>query len=137
MKWVIFMELIIHGSISRKRCNHKHHKKTCHTIGGHLPISYRRVHTTHSQFLKRETLPGSDFHIVFPSRAMDDGTEGALGWTGGELCRLLEPVGSPLLLPGRLVEPRLHVSLPMLLEVGIGDDTVTHASHGDPVGTIQ
>ena len=112
-------------------------QKTCHTIGGHLPISYRCVHTTHSQFLKRETLPGSDFHIVFPSWAMDDGTEGALGWTGGELCRLLEPVGSPLLLLSRLVEPRLHVSLPMLLEVGIGDDTVTHASHGDPVGTIQ
>ena len=115
----------------------KHHKKTCHTIAGHLPISYRRVHATHSQFLKRETFPGSDFHIVFPSRAMDDGTEGALGWTGSELCRLLEPVDSPLLLPGRLVEPRLHESLPMLLEVGIGDDTVTHASHGDPVGTIQ
>ncbi len=99
----------------------------------HPPTHYRA--TIYLQFIQSKPPASPDFGIILEGRTPDNGSQ----WSScGSRCHLrcllstLTP--SPLLL-ARLVEPSLHVPLPMLLKVGIGYHAISVRGHLGALGT--
>jgi len=66
----------------------------------------------------------SQLRVVFDGGASHHWAQQALRWPREQLGRLLLTRDPPLVLLGRLVEPRLHEALPVLVEMDIGKDVV-------------
>ncbi len=80
------------------------------------------------ELLQREAAPGANLDVVLERRAPDDGPEGLDG-PRGDGGGLGHAGAAPALLARGLVEPRLHVALPVLVEVRIRHHLVPLRRH--------
>ena len=80
------------------------------------------------QLLQSEATAGPDLEVVLVGRAVDHRPQLAQG-AGGHAGGLGDPGLAPPQLPGRLVEPSLHVVLPVLVKVAIGNKVVPLGWH--------
>ena len=81
------------------------------------------------QLFQCESSTSSHFGVVFERGTPDDRSEESSHGAGGNSCRLLQTLLSSSLLFARLVEPRPHVALPVLLEVSIGQHSIASGGH--------
>ena len=81
------------------------------------------IRKTHLELAKGESLSGTYTHVVSLGGAVHDGAEG-LGRARGHAGGLSFACKTSSLLARGLVEPCLDTSLPLLLEVLVGDDVV-------------
>lgn len=113
-------------------CNKQWPKGKLRCIPPHLNLLQKNTtaaDTTYLQLLQCESPPFPNFGVVFECWASHDWSQGPFHWTGCNLGCFLETFGpSSLLLPW-LVEPGLHIALPVLFKVSIGDYTVPFGSH--------
>ena len=113
-------------------CNKQWPKGKLRCIPPHLNLLQKNTtaaDTTYLQLLQCESPPFPNFGVVFECWASYDWPQGTFHWTRCNLGCFLETFGpSSLLLPW-LVEPGLHIALPMLFKVSIGDYTVPFGSH--------
>ena len=86
------------------------------------------------QLLQREALAFPHSRVVFECRAPDDRAEETSDRAWGNGGGFFQPLESPRFLLPRLVEPRLHPTLPVLLEVRVRDHPIALGSH---VGLLQ
>ncbi len=86
------------------------------------------------EFLKCKAPASPDFRVVLECWAPDDGSQWPCRWPRSNPGSLLCTLTLPPLLPAGLVEPGLHVSLPVLLKVSIGYHSISIGSH---VGVLE
>lgn len=75
------------------------------------------------QFLECEASASSCFTVVLDGGTSDDGAQ-LVNWTGSNTSDFGETVGSAARLATWLFEMDLDATLPVLVEVGVGDDVV-------------
>ena len=80
------------------------------------------------QFLESEAPASPLLHVVFVGWAGDDGAQSAER-ARGDPSSFLNPVLAATDLACRLVEPGLHIALPILVEMAIGHDVVPLGWH--------
>lgn len=75
---------------------------------------------TYLEFGQSETTSGTNFCVVPLRLAMHNRTKWASGGSGKQSLRLLDTIRTSTELAGRLIEPGANMTLPPLVEVGIG-----------------
>jgi hypothetical protein len=82
---------------------------------------------TNLELLESETTTRARAHAVFSRGALDDGTEETLNGTREDAGSLLLTGLTAAKVASGLVEPGANAQLPVLVEVGVGDNiVVTH-----------
>ena len=84
---------------------------------------------TYFQFFKSEASAIADFGVILEGWTPHYRSEVTTRWTGGHSRSLLETLGSSCLLLAWLVEPGPNPTLPVLLKMGIRNNSVSHRSH--------
>ena len=93
--------------------------------GGNFKCTFK----SHLQLFKCESSTEPDLAVVFEGGAVHQGSQPATNGAGCDPARLLHAYFSSADLAGRLVEPRLHPSLPVLVEMPVRDHVVTFGCH--------
>jgi hypothetical protein len=87
--------------------------------------------------LKSESSASADLCVVPLGGTPDNGAKGTSRWPGGDGAGLLDTVGVSAEFASGLVEPRLHKSLPILVEMAIRNHIIPFGSHGDGASNLE
>jgi len=86
--------------------------------------SLSSVDSSFLQFFESEAFSSANLHVVLESLGMNRGSQEARDGSGEDLGGLLDSGQAPGPLLGGLVEPSVDETLPILMEVGVGDNVV-------------
>lgn len=87
------------------------------------------MNTGSLQLLETEATSQPELDVVLDRGTMDNGSQKTSSGARCNTTGFLNASTVTALLAHRLVEPCLDVSLPILVEMAIGDDVVSFASH--------
>jgi len=89
--------------------------------------------TSSVDFLQSEPTTGTNLGVVSDSWTTDYRAKRSCSWAWSNSAGLLESLRMTPDLAGRLIEPCLHVLLPILVEMAIGDHVIPFGRHGVPI----
>ena len=84
------------------------------------------------QFLKSESTATTILDVVLESRASDDRPQ-RLDRSGSNFSGLSSTSLAAAVFPGGLVEPGLNITVPILVEMGIGDHLIPFGRHFEAI----
>ena len=90
---------------------------------------FQRTIESYLELFECESSTESDLAVVFEGGAVNQGSQPATDGARCDPASLLNANLSPADLAGRLVEPGLHPSLPVLVEMPVRDHVVTFGCH--------